>query len=66
MENKQSYNLSVVFTKLKCSTDFFSDNIGSGGNCIIHHWMLILTKGICGVMMGASCVGIKWRIQYES
>lgn len=48
MGNKQSYNLDVVFAKFKCITDFFSNNAGSGENCITHSWMLILTAGICG------------------
>lgn len=50
MGNKQSYNLNVVFAKLKCITDFSSNNTGNGGNSRTNRWILILTAGICGAM----------------
>ena len=63
MGNKQSYNLNIVFAKLKCITDFFSNNTGSSGNCITHRWMLILTIGICGAMGGATALTVDKSIQ---
>lgn len=56
MENKQSYNLNVVFAKGKCITDFFSNNTGNGENSRIHHWILcrslmlmLIVAAMCGV-----------------
>lgn len=56
MGNKQSYNLNIVFAKLKCITDFFSNNTGSSGNGITNCWMLILKTGVSGATVDAAAL----------
>ena len=51
MENKQRYNLNVVFAKWKCITDLVSNHTGNGGNRRTYRW--ILTTGACGVTVDA-------------
>ena len=54
MENKQIYNLNVVFAKWKCITDLVSNHTGNGGNSMTHRW--ILTTGACGATVDAAAL----------
>jgi len=48
MDNKQRYNLNVVFAKGKHITDLVSTYTGNGGNSRTHCWMLILMIWVSG------------------